>query len=69
LLGLFSGCLSYPLADADTDHAEEKSEGVSYQRRYHFSESLESFLLCADRHDDIDSSADTAEKQDPTQYI
>ena len=42
---------------------------MKHQRRYHITQSLKTFLVGGDRHDDIDRSADTAEKKDSAQYI
>jgi hypothetical protein len=39
------------------------------QSRYHFSESLETFFVCADRHDNVNGSANAAEKEESAQYI
>ena len=42
---------------------------MTYQLRYHITQSLKSFLLVGDRHDNVDRSADTAEEKDADRYI
>ena len=42
---------------------------MKHQRRYHNGESLKTFLMIGDRHDNVDRSADTAEEKETAQYI
>ena len=51
------------------DHSQEHGNRVENQRRNHILERSEAFGVRGDRHDNINASADSRQKQDATDNI